>query len=86
MERLSKKGRLGKTREGEPLLVNEEGKEVMPDQIAVAIWRMCDGNVTSKDIVDAVVKRSNLDTAQVEEPVENLIEQLQKLSLLEKTG
>ncbi len=86
MEKLKKKGKIAKSRNGEALLVNENDKAVVAGPVAIAIWDMCDGNVTTGDVVNMVVERTSQDQSQIEKPVENILEQLEKFDLLEKIG
>ncbi|MFQ6076200.1 MAG: PqqD family protein [Candidatus Bathyarchaeia archaeon] len=86
MEKLKKKGKVAKDQKGKTLLVNEKGEAVAADQVAIAIWDMCEGNVTSEDVVNVVAERTSQDKSRIEKPVENILEQLEKFGLLEKTG
>lgn len=86
MKKLKKKGKLAKTQEGEAVMVNERGEAVAADEVVIVLWNMCDGNVTSEDLVNVVVERTDKEKSQIDEPVKRVIKDLEKYGLLEKVG
>lgn len=86
MKKLKKKGRAGKTKAGGLVLVNEEGQTFEVDNVAVAIWHMCDGTVTSEDLAKEISRETKQEESAVREGIERIVGEMEKVGLMESVG
>ncbi|MCS6783955.1 MAG: PqqD family protein [Candidatus Caldarchaeum sp.] len=80
-KRLSKKGWLSQTQEGDLLLVNENGEAYKVNEAVVAIWNMFEDK-TVTDVVEEVALQIHRDPAELKDPIEQLASKLVEAGLI----
>lgn len=80
-KRLTKKGWLSQTPEGDLVLVNESGDAYRVNEAVVAIWNMFEDK-TVTDVVQEVAIQVNRDPAELKEPIEQLASKLVEAGLI----
>lgn len=83
MKKLRNKGKTGKTKSGRLVLINGEGQIFPVDNVAVSIWYMCDGTVTSEDLVKEISQKTEQKESAVREMVDRLVGVMEKVGLME---
>ena len=80
MRKLKKRGRVGQKASE---LVNEEGRTFKVDNMVVQIWHMCDGTVTSEDLVKEVSQKIKQKESVVRKTIEILVGKMEKAGVME---
>ncbi|MDT7878798.1 MAG: PqqD family protein [Candidatus Caldarchaeales archaeon] len=79
--RLTKKGYMTQTGEGELLLVNEKGVAYLVNESIVAVWDRFE-NKTVDEVISEVAEISEISPEELREPIRELVEALVKAELL----
>ena len=79
---INKKGKLAKDEAGTMLLVNEKEQSFRADDPVMAIWQMCDGTRTKKDICTVVKEQIGVTTEDAEKNVSDVIGKLREVELI----
>jgi hypothetical protein len=69
--RLSKKGYVSQTPEGELLLVNENGEAYMVNEAVVAVWDLFNDKTVS-DVVSEIASQISRDPSEIRDSIEQL--------------
>lgn len=83
MAKLKKKGSLGKTEEGELVLVNDEGQAFSAGEVVIFVWDMCDGEISEEDLLKNLCAELEIDVEALRPVLERLLKNLQGAKLLE---
>ncbi|MEM1688953.1 MAG: PqqD family protein [Candidatus Hadarchaeales archaeon] len=83
MAKLKKKGSLGKTEEGELVLVNDEGQAFSAGEVVIFVWDMCDGEISEEDLLKNLCAELEIDVEALRPVLERLLKNLEKANLLE---
>ena len=83
MYKLTKKGVLNESKNGQMRLVNDKGEFYKVNKSIVLIWNMLDGKNTSEDIFRNLKKISPIDSKELEIGINKIISQLKKCELAE---
>jgi predicted transcriptional regulator with HTH domain len=79
--RLSKKGYVSQTPEGELLLVNENGEAYMVNEAVVAVWDLFNDKTVS-DVVSEIASQINRDPSEIRDSIEQLAGKLLEAGLI----
>jgi hypothetical protein len=79
--RLSKKGYVSQTPEGELLLVNENGEAYMVNEAVVAVWDLFNDKTVS-DVVSEIASQISRDPSEIRDSIEQLAGKLIEAGLL----
>jgi hypothetical protein len=80
-KRLTKKGYMSQTGEGELLLVNEKGVAYLVNESIVAIWDRFEDK-TVDEVITEVSEMSEISAEELREPIRELVDALLKAELL----
>lgn len=80
-KRLSKKGWLSQTPEGDLLLVNEKGEAYRVNEAVAAIWQLFDDK-TVNEVVEEVAFQVRRDPSELKEQIEQLASKLVEAGLI----
>jgi len=83
LAKLKKKGSLGKTEEGELVLVNDEGQAFSAGEVVIFVWDMCDGEISEEDLLKNLCAELEIDVEALRPVLERLLKNLEKANLLE---
>jgi len=83
MKKYKKKGSLGKTENGELVLVNSDGQAFSAGDIAIVIWDMCDGKATSDQLATSISEKTTVELKVIKPMIERLLENLENAGLME---
>jgi hypothetical protein len=78
--RLSKKGYVSQTPEGELLLVNENGEAYMVNEAVVAVWDLFNDKTVS-DVVSEIASQISRDPSEIRDSIEQLAGSFWRLGL-----
>jgi hypothetical protein len=78
--RLSKKGYVSQTPEGELLLVNENGEAYMVNEAVVAVWDLFNDKTVS-DVVSEIASQISRDPSEIRDSIEQLAGKLLEAGL-----
>lgn len=84
MGKLIKKGELAKTQEGEPVIVDGEGKGIKANELVIGVWLMCD-NIEEDELINTIAEKTGEPKDKIEGPIKQLIGDLVKVGLVEVT-
>jgi predicted transcriptional regulator with HTH domain len=79
--RLSKKGYVSQTPEGELLLVNENGEAYMVNEAVVAVWDLFNDKTVS-DVVSEIASQISRDPSEIRDSIEQLAGKLIEAGLI----
>jgi len=79
--RLSKKGYVSQTPEGELLLVNENGEAYMVNEAVVAVWDLFNDKTVS-DVVSEIASQISRDPSEIRDSIEQLAGKLLEAGLI----
>jgi hypothetical protein len=79
--RLSKKGYVSQTPEGELLLVNENGEAYMVNEAIVAVWDLFNDKTVS-DVVSEIASQISRDPSEIRDSIEQLAGKLLEAGLI----
>jgi 3-methyladenine DNA glycosylase AlkC len=79
--RLSKKGYVSRTPEGELLLVNENGEAYMVNEAVVAVWDLFNDKTVS-DVVSEIASQISRDPSEIRDSIEQLAGKLLEAGLI----
>jgi predicted transcriptional regulator with HTH domain len=79
--RLSKKGYVSQTPEGELLLVNENGGAYMVNEAVVAVWDLFNDKTVS-DVVSEIASQISRDPSEIRDSIEQLAGKLLEAGLI----
>jgi hypothetical protein len=79
--RLSKKGYVSQTPEGELLLVNENGEAYMVNEAVVAVWDLFNDKTVS-DVVSEIASQISRDPSEIRDSIEQLARKLLEAGLI----
>jgi hypothetical protein len=79
--RLSKKGYVSQTPEGELLLVNENGEAYMVNEAVVAVWDLFNDKTVS-DVVSEIASQISRDPSEIRDSIEQLAGTLLEAGLI----
>jgi predicted transcriptional regulator with HTH domain len=79
--RLSKKGYVSQTPEGELLLVNENGEAYMVNEAVVAVWDLFNDKTVS-DVVSEIASQISRDPSEIRDSIEQLAGKLLEAGLV----
>jgi len=77
-----RRGNVGNDSDGTPLLINYRGEAYRVNDTAVSLWNMCNG-ITFDDLFLEVLRISSGDREDVRKSLDQMVHQLQKISVLE---
>jgi len=80
-EKLSKKGELLKTKEGDLLLVNEKGNAYIVEESIVVIWNSFQDK-TVEEVIEEIAVMINRDKEEIREPIKEIVNYLKEAELL----
>jgi len=80
-KRLSKKGYVSQTPEGELLLVNEKGEAYMVNEAVVAVWDLFNDRTVS-DVVSMIASQISRDPSEIRDSIEQLAGKLLEAELI----
>ena len=83
MDKPTKKGLLGQTRSGLPVLINDKGKNYTVSKVVVDIWNKFDGKKTVKDVVDEIPKTKSINPIALETGIDKIVSKLREYDLVE---
>jgi hypothetical protein len=83
MTKPMKKGSVGKTEEGEIVLVNEQNQAFKVNEVAVVVWNRCDGQMTIDDLTKEFSQKTNQEEGTVKQAIETIVDQMEKVGLME---
>jgi hypothetical protein len=75
-------GNLLESGSGEPLLVNAEGRAFLAGDLAIAIWKMCDGETDLGLIVARVCELASVSPEIAGPLVEGVLERMERAQLM----
>jgi hypothetical protein len=79
--RLSKRGYVSQTPEGELLLVNENGEAYMVNEAIVAVWDLFNDKTVS-DVVSEIASQISRDPSEIRDSIEQLAGKLLEAGLI----
>jgi hypothetical protein len=79
--RLSKKGYVSQTPEGELLLVNENGEAYIVNEAVVAVWDLFNDKTVS-DVVSEIASQISRDPSEIRDSIEQLAGKLMEAGLI----
>jgi 3-methyladenine DNA glycosylase AlkC len=79
--RLSKKGYVSQTPEGELLLVNENGEAYMVNEAVVAVWDLFNDKTVS-NVVSEIASQISRDPSEIRDSIEQLAGKLLEAGLI----
>jgi predicted transcriptional regulator with HTH domain len=79
--RLSKRGYVSQTPEGELLLVNENGEAYMVNEAVVAVWDLFNDKTVS-DVVSEIASQISRDPSEIRDSIEQLAGTLLEAGLI----
>jgi hypothetical protein len=79
--RLSKKGYVSQTPEGELLLVNENGEAYIVNEAVVAVWDLFNDKTVS-DVVSEIASQISRDPSEIRDSIEQLAGKLLEAGLI----
>jgi len=79
--RLSKKGYVSQTPEGELLLVNENGDAYMVNEAVVAVWDLFNDRTVS-EVVSEIASQISRDPSEIRDSIEQLAGKLLEAGLI----
>jgi hypothetical protein len=79
--RLSKRGYVSQTPEGELLLVNENGEAYMVNEAVVAVWDLFNDKTVS-DVVSEIASQISRDPSEIRDSIEQLAGKLLEAGLI----
>jgi predicted transcriptional regulator with HTH domain len=79
--RLSKKGYVSQTPEGELLLVNKNGEAYMVNEAVVAVWDLFNDKTVS-DVVSEIASQISRDPSEIRDSIEQLAGKLLEAGLI----
>jgi hypothetical protein len=79
-----KKGRIAKSQENEPLLVDEKKNAYRVNDTILAIWNLCDGNRTQEQIVDELANETKMDKTKISGIISDILPKLERVGLVKK--
>lgn len=77
-----RRGIVGSDRDGSPLLINGRGEAYRVNDPAVSLWNMCNG-ITFGDLLINVLRISCADQEDVRKSLQQMVNQLNKILLIE---
>ncbi len=80
-KRLSKKGWVTQSPEGDLLLVNDKGTAYKVSESVVAVWNIFE-NKTVEEVVSEIASQVDVDVNELREAIQQLATQLQEAELL----
>ncbi|HID05501.1 MAG TPA: PqqD family protein [Candidatus Caldiarchaeum subterraneum] len=80
-KRLSKKGFVTQTPEGDLLLVNEKGDAYKVNESVVAVWNIFEDK-TVNEVINEIASQINVDPNEIKPAIEQLTAQLVEAELL----
>ena len=80
-KKLSKRGFVTQTPEGELLLVNEKGEAYKVNESVVAVWNIFEDK-TVNEVIDEIANQINVDPNEIKPAIEQLTAQLLEAELL----
>ena len=83
MAKPMKKGSVGKTEEGEIVLLNEQNRAFKVNEVAMVVWNRCDGQMTIDDLVKVFSQKTNQEEGAVKQAIETIVDQMEKAGLME---
>jgi hypothetical protein len=83
LAKLKKKGSLGRTEEGEIVLVNDKGEAFSAGEVVIFVWDMCDGEISEEELLKNLCTELEIDTEALRPVLDRLLKNLQGASLLE---
>jgi hypothetical protein len=83
MAKPMKKGSVGKTEEGEIVLLNEQNRAFKVKKVAMVVWNSCDGQMTIDDLAEEFSQRTNQEEGVVKQAIETIVDQMEKAGLME---
>lgn len=83
MTKPMKKGSVGKTEEGEIVLVNDQNQAFKVNKVAVVVWNRCDGQMTIDDLTKEFSQKTNQEEGTVKQAIETIVDQMEKVGLME---
>ena len=83
MAKPMKKGSVGKTEEGEIVLLNEKNRAFKVNEVAMVVWNRCDGQMTIDDLVKVFSQKTNQEEGAVKQAIETIVDQMEKAGLME---
>lgn len=83
LAKLKKKGNIGKTEEGEIVLVNDDGQAFSAGEIVIFVWGMCDGEISEEELLKNLCSQLEIDAETLKPLLERLLKNLQTANLLE---
>ena len=78
-----KKGSVGKTEEGEIVLLNEQNRAFKVNEVAMVVWNRCDGQMTIDDLAKVFSQKTNQEEGAVKQAIETIVDQMEKAGLME---
>ncbi|MFQ6086129.1 MAG: PqqD family protein [Candidatus Bathyarchaeia archaeon] len=79
--KLVKKGSAKRDKEGNLLLVNEEGQAYRVDETAATVWKACEGK-TLEELLAEIASSTEREPDDLRGPLENLISSLKEAKLV----
>ena len=79
--KFKKKGKAGKTEQGDLVVVNEEGKAAKVNEITILIWNLCEGK-TEGEVVEFFLERVKEDKKNAGNAIKEIIGELVKFGML----
>jgi hypothetical protein len=83
MAKPMKKGSVGKTEEGEIVLLNEQNRAFKVNEVAMVVWNRCDGQMTIYDLAKEFSQKTNQEEGAVKQAIETIVDQMEKAGLME---
>ena len=83
MAKPMKKGSVGKTEEGEIVLLNEKNRAFKVNEVAMVVWNRCDGQMTIDDLAKVFSQKTNQEEGAVKQAIETIVDQMEKAGLME---
>jgi len=83
LAKLKKKGSLGRTDEGEIVLVNDDGEAFSAGEIVIFVWDMCDGEISEDELLRNLCSELEIDAKALKPVLDRLLKNLQGAKLLE---
>jgi hypothetical protein len=83
MAKPMKKGSVGKTEEGEIVLLNEQNRAFKVNEVAMVVWNRCDGQMTIDDLAKVFSQKTNQEEGAVKQAIETIVDQMEKAGLME---
>ena len=83
MAKPMKKGSVGKTEEGEIVLLNEKNRAFKVNEVAMVVWNRCDGQMTIDDLAKVFSQKMNQEEGAVKQAIETIVDQMEKAGLME---